>query len=140
MTSAVDSGFQNHCGSGFQFLDSGYPTAKISWIPDSGFSYMGRNYSLVITKYLRSVTFIATALCQSFISLFITSLHCPIYHVYHKYKSNRQNLKIISIAAVALDHRRHGQWWFWNSNCHEKSTVGKCVRLSNYKLKQTLTL
>ena len=41
-TKAVHSGFQNHCG--FRIPVSGFriPTAKISWIPDSGFSYMRR--------------------------------------------------------------------------------------------------
>ena len=46
------SGFRNRYHSGFQIpniVDSGFqssgfriPTAKICWIPDSGFSYMGR--------------------------------------------------------------------------------------------------
>ena len=49
----LDSGFQpsgfripNHCG--FRILVSGFriPTAKICWIPDSEFSYMGRSYSV----------------------------------------------------------------------------------------------
>jgi len=45
----LDSGFQG-LDSGFQGLDSGFPCAgfripeaKISWIPDSGFPYMGRS-------------------------------------------------------------------------------------------------
>jgi len=48
---SVDSGFHYKLDSGFQGLDSGFacagfriPEAKISWIPDSGFPYMGRGH------------------------------------------------------------------------------------------------
>ena len=47
----MDSGFQTLLDSGFHIkVDSGFqsagfriPIAKISWIPDSGFCYMGRS-------------------------------------------------------------------------------------------------
>ena len=36
----------NHCGFWIPVLWIPIPTAKISWIPDSGFSYMGRTMAL----------------------------------------------------------------------------------------------